>query len=546
MSTSSTFQISLRRLIAPLAVLGLLVVTGWTRPAAATSVIGTVSVGNGPVAIAIAPSGPNAGSAYTLNPKAGTVSVVGTDGTVSATITVPVSSYVTYSRPTDIAFASAGPEAGFAYISSHKTDGVTVLNTSNVIVDHLPLSSGDMGSIAVAPTGPKVGYIYVTNPNSDSVTVYGTDHKVAATIPVGTGPLGIAVSPTGPNAGYAYVTNTNDDTVSVIDTSLKVVATINVGLLPTGIAVAAGGPNAGSVYVTNTADDPGSVSVIGTGNTVTAKIAVGQNPVALDIVPTGLSAGTVYVANNLDGTVSEIGSNHVVRSTTKVGALPTSVAVATTGPNAGYAYVANWKDSTVSIVGTPANTAPGAPTTFTATAGSKKANLAWQAPISDGGSAVTAYAVRYSSNAGSSWKSATSCSGTKLNCTVSGLKNGTTYQFEVTATNSIGTSTAATASVTPCTVPDAPTSLHTTHLSTGKAKLAWTAGSDGGATTTFDVFVGTKAGKESTQAVNLSPISTTSYKVTGLTSGKKYYFVVKARNVAGTSAKSNETWGIVP
>ena len=546
MATLPFLQGTLRKVIAPLAVLAVLLAPELVHSAGATSVVGTVTVGNGPIAVAIAPTGPNAGSAYVLNPKDGTVSVVGTNGTISSTISVPIPAFSLWYHPTDIAFAPAGPEAGFAYIASHKTDGITVLNTSNTVVDHLPLSSGDTGSIAVSPTGSKLGYIYVTNPNASTVTVYGTDHKVAATIPVGDSPYGVAISSTGPNAGFAYVANSNDGTVSVIDTTLKVVATVGVGIGPLGIAVAPSGPNAGSVYVTNMSDDPGSVSVIGTGNTVTATISVGQNPCSVDIVPSGPKAGTAYVTNVMDGTVSEIGTNNAVTSTTTVGRNPMSVAVAPTGPNSGYAYVVNWKDNSISILGTPANTAPGAPTSFVATADNQKVNLAWQAPTSNGGSAITAYGVRYSSNAGSSWKSASSCSGTKLSCTVTGLKNGTAYQFEVTATNGIGTGQAATGSATPRTVPTAPTGLRITHLSKGKAKLSWTPGSDGGAAATFDVFVGTKAGKEAAQAVNQDPIAASSYKVTGLTSGKKYYFVVKARNIAGTSAKSNETSGLVP
>jgi len=46
--------------------------------------------------------------------------------------------------------------------------------------------------------------------------------------------------------------------------------------------------------------------------------------------------------------------------------------------------------------------------------------------------------------------------------TVFGLSNGTTYTFTVTATNSAGTSTSSgqrAMSVTPATIPDAPTNI---------------------------------------------------------------------------------------
>ncbi len=82
---------------------------------------------------------------------------------------------------------------------------------------------------------------------------------------------------------------------------------------------------------------------------------------------------------------------------------------------------------------------PGAPTGVTGTAGTGSADVEWTAPASDGGSAITGYAVEQSTDGGATWVDAPMCTGTALACTVTGLTNGTGYVFRVSATNDNGT-----------------------------------------------------------------------------------------------------------
>jgi len=72
--------------------------------------------------------------------------------------------------------------------------------------------------------------------------------------------------------------------------------------------------------------------------------------------------------------------------------------------------------------------------------------------------------------------------------------------------------------------------------------LSWTAPSpDGGsAITGYDVYECTTSGGESQTPVNTSPITGTSYTVTGLTNGTTYYFTVVAIGAVGNSPAANE------
>ena len=100
---------------------------------------------------------------------------------------------------------------------------------------------------------------------------------------------------------------------------------------------------------------------------------------------------------------------------------------------------------------TVAAVAPGAPTAATATAGDTQASIVFTAPAFKGGANITGYTVTSSPAGGSG-----SCAALPATaCTVTGLTNGVSYTFTVTATNSVGTGAASAASnaVTPLAIP---------------------------------------------------------------------------------------------
>ena len=105
---------------------------------------------------------------------------------------------------------------------------------------------------------------------------------------------------------------------------------------------------------------------------------------------------------------------------------------------------------------------PGAPTAVTATAGVGSVTVAWTAPSSSGSSSISSYTI--TPFIGSTAQSTTTVSGSPpaTSATLSGLTNGTTYTFTVSATNSTGPGPSsgasnlaapeASAAACPCTV----------------------------------------------------------------------------------------------
>jgi PKD repeat protein len=103
---------------------------------------------------------------------------------------------------------------------------------------------------------------------------------------------------------------------------------------------------------------------------------------------------------------------------------------------------ANTATATVPITSTPVQGAPpGAPTGLSAGAGNAQVTLSWTAPASNGGVNITAYRVYRGTSSGSeTLLTSGGCGnlGAVLTCTDTGLTNGQTYFYKVSAVNAIG------------------------------------------------------------------------------------------------------------
>jgi predicted phage tail protein len=201
---------------------------------------------------------------------------------------------------------------------------------------------------------------------------------------------------------------------------------------------------------------------------------------------------------------------------------------------------------------------PSAPTGLLAgtETGSNSIALSWDAPENDGGSAITGYEVYEGTTSGGESTSAPACTATTtLTCSVNGLTTGTQYFFFVEATNIAGSSgpSSEVSSVAGVNPPSAPTGLEaSTTEASGTVILDWSAPENdgGGAITSYEVYVGTSPGGESTTTpacTDTTPLL--GCDAFGLINGTKYYFIVEATNAAGSSGPSNEVAvvaGVVP
>ena len=226
--------------------------------------------------------------------------------------------------------------------------------------------------------------------------------------------------------------------------------------------------------------------------------------------------------------------------TTYVDGTSTTPSVTIAGLTNGSVY--NFRISAVNLVGqgtassvataTP-STAPGAPTGASAVRGNAQATVSFTAPASDGGSAITSYTVTSSPGGFTG-------TGSGSPIVVSGLTNGTSYTFTVTATNPAGTSpaSAATTAVTPAAAPGAPTSVSATP-GNGSASVAFTPPAANGSTITGYTVTSSPGGLTGTGSA--SPIT-----VSGLTNGTPYTFTVTATNSVGTGSASSASSSVVP
>ena len=181
-------------------------------------------------------------------------------------------------------------------------------------------------------------------------------------------------------------------------------------------------------------------------------------------------------------------------------------------------------------------TVPGAPTLNSATPGNSQVTLVWTAPAFNGGSAITGYYIYLGTV--SNGEVLNGSVGVVTTCNYTVYHNGITFFFKVAAVNiaSVGAQSNE-LSATPATVPSAPRNLTATP-GNNQIILQWSApASNGGASLwPYQIFQGTTSNGEFFRA-NVTGLN---FTCTGLTNGLFYYFKVRAVNIVGAGAFSNE------
>jgi hypothetical protein len=237
-------------------------------------------------------------------------------------------------------------------------------------------------------------------------------------------PYGITID----RAGIIYTANVLSDNVSKISPAGVSSILGTTGNYPRGITI----DSAGNIYTSNVNSEnvskitPAGVSSI-LGTTVSS-----PRDITID------SAGNIYTTNLLSNSVSKFTPAGVSSILGTTGNYPYGITI----DSAGNFYTSNLLSNNVSKI--TSLTVPGAPTIGTATALSPtSASISFTAPTSNGGATIETYTA--TSTPGSlTGRVLQSSSGS---ITITGLTASTPYTFTVTASNSVGTSSASGATV---------------------------------------------------------------------------------------------------
>ena len=271
----------------------------------------------------------------------------------------------------------------------------------------------------------------------------------------------------------------------------------------------------------------------------------GNNPT----VP-GIPAGVVASAGNAQVNLTWVASTgaisyHVKRATASGGpytqiAAPTPASYTDTGLTNGTTYY--YVVTAVNTAGESGNSAeanakpvapvqvPSVPTGVAATPGNAQVGLTWTAS-----SGATSYHVKRATVSAGPYTQVSAPSSASY--TDTGLSNGTTYFYVITAVNSSGESANSAEvkakPVAPAQIPSGPAGVVAT-AGNSQIALTWTASSGA---TSYHVKRATVNGGPYTQ---VSAPTSPSYTDTSLTNGTTYYYVVTAVNSAGESGNSSQ------
>jgi BspA type Leucine rich repeat region (6 copies)/Fibronectin type III domain len=184
---------------------------------------------------------------------------------------------------------------------------------------------------------------------------------------------------------------------------------------------------------------------------------------------------------------------------------------------------------------------PSAPTSVIGIAGSGQVTVNWTTGTDNGGSPLTGFVIQ--AKVGSTVVKTVAAGVTDRAAVVTGLTNGTSYTFSVSANNAVGGSVAKTSSaLTPVTTSQSPT-INAITPSTGALTVAFTPPIDNGGSKVLRYEYSVDGGPWVNSA---KPITKSPFMVTGLANATSYAIRVRAVTAVGNGEVSTSVSGLTP
>ncbi len=414
---------------------------------------------------------------YTVTPFIGTTAqtptvITGTPPATQATITglTNGTSYTFTVTPSNANGTGPASTASNAVTPSNSPPGAPTAVTANPASNQAQVywtaptntGGGAVTSYTITPfAGTTAGTPVQASGTATSANVGGLTNgtaytfKVTATNIIGNGPASAASAAVTPeDTIFDFSTPGTLDSGDSSSVELGVTFTPTQNGSITGVrffkSTANTGTHVGSLW--------SSTGTLLASGTFTGETATGWQTLTFT-TPVAVTSGTTYVAGYYapNGHYSYTGAafssgpvvngplTAVANSTSSNGVF--SYASVSTFPTTTFNAANYWVDVEFQPGGSGGgggSSAPNAPSGVTAAPGSSSAQVGWTAP-NNGGSPITGYTVTPSTGG---TRTPVQVSGAATSATVTGLTNGSSYTFTVTATNAIGTSPASAASAT--------------------------------------------------------------------------------------------------
>ncbi|HEV2376909.1 MAG TPA: PKD domain-containing protein [Streptosporangiaceae bacterium] len=345
---------------------------------------------------------------------------------VSNTFRVPLvviasPTYMKQHYDSHVAYTTSNVLAAMERVMENVKSGV-ISPTDSLGLGTFPMTTADQAAL-----GDPLEDFWIQGSTPLSATASGTPKT-------GNAPLNVSFtgSATGGTAPYTYKWDFGDGSTSTAQNPAHTYSNAGTYTATLTVTDSASPANTATAKVTTT------VNAVGNPLQATASATPTSGQVPLNVAFTGTGTGGTppysYSWNFGDGTTST--AQNPSHTYSNAG---TYTATLTVTDSASPAATAT---ASVTITASPiAGSPPGAPTGLTGTPGDSQVSLNWTAPSSNGGVNITSYRVYRGTSPGSeTLLTSGGCSGlgAVLSCTDTGLTNGTTYYYKVSAVNAIG------------------------------------------------------------------------------------------------------------